>query len=70
MYFTLECNFSSKSNVVAHVSFLVWVLIGFFFFSGSLIYEKLGAKAFGWPGKCGVFIAVTMQNIGGKRKVF
>ncbi|NXH43357.1 S38A4 protein, partial [Dicaeum eximium] len=31
---------------------------------GSLIYEKLGAKAFGWPGKCGVFIAVTMQNIG------
>ncbi|NXA67359.1 S38A4 protein, partial [Mohoua ochrocephala] len=31
---------------------------------GSLIYEKLGAKAFGWPGKCGVFISVTMQNIG------
>ncbi|NXR85068.1 S38A4 protein, partial [Hypocryptadius cinnamomeus] len=35
---------------------------------GSLIYEKLGAKAFGWPGKCGVFISVTMQNIGGKRQ--
>ncbi|NWW34121.1 S38A4 protein, partial [Panurus biarmicus] len=31
---------------------------------GSLIYEKLGAKAFGWPGKCSVFISVTMQNIG------
>ncbi|XP_041873839.1 sodium-coupled neutral amino acid transporter 4 isoform X2 [Corvus kubaryi] len=31
---------------------------------GSLIYEKLGAKAFGWPGKWGVFISVTMQNIG------
>uniref|UniRef100_A0A8B9Q0E2 Solute carrier family 38 member 4 n=1 Tax=Apteryx owenii TaxID=8824 RepID=A0A8B9Q0E2_APTOW len=31
---------------------------------GSLIYEKLGEKAFGWPGKCGVFISVTMQNIG------
>ncbi|NWV99785.1 S38A4 protein, partial [Machaerirhynchus nigripectus] len=31
---------------------------------GSLIYEKLGAKAFGWPGTCGVFISVTMQNIG------
>ncbi|NXO09700.1 S38A4 protein, partial [Oriolus oriolus] len=31
---------------------------------GSLVYEKLGAKAFGWPGKCGVFISVTMQNIG------
>ncbi|NWH31105.1 S38A4 protein, partial [Chloropsis hardwickii] len=31
---------------------------------GSLIYEKLGEKAFGWLGKCGVFIAVTMQNIG------
>ncbi|KFP22225.1 sodium-coupled neutral amino acid transporter 4 [Egretta garzetta] len=31
---------------------------------GSLIYEKLGEKAFGWPGKCSVFISVTMQNIG------
>ncbi|TRZ26697.1 hypothetical protein HGM15179_000468 [Zosterops borbonicus] len=31
---------------------------------GSLIYEKLGAKAFGWPGKCSVFVSVTMQNIG------
>lgn len=38
------------------------------FFLGSLIYEKLGEKAFGWPGKCSVFISVTMQNIGGKGK--
>ncbi|XP_054844042.1 sodium-coupled neutral amino acid transporter 4 [Eublepharis macularius] len=31
---------------------------------GSLIYEKLGEKAFGWPGKLGAFISLTMQNIG------
>ncbi|XP_047404969.1 sodium-coupled neutral amino acid transporter 4 [Sciurus carolinensis] len=31
---------------------------------GSLIYEKLGEKAFGWPGKFGAFISITMQNIG------
>ncbi|XP_062990037.1 sodium-coupled neutral amino acid transporter 4 [Elgaria multicarinata webbii] len=31
---------------------------------GSLIYEKLGEKAFGWPGKIGAFISLTMQNIG------
>nr|XP_006126535.1 sodium-coupled neutral amino acid transporter 4 isoform X2 [Pelodiscus sinensis] len=31
---------------------------------GSLIYEKLGEKAFGWPGKYGAFISITMQNIG------
>lgn len=56
------------SNAVAHVSFFV---ASFFFFPpGSLIYEKLGEKAFGWPGKCGVFISVTMQNIGGKGKKF
>lgn len=33
---------------------------------GSLIYEKLGEKAFGWPGKIGAFVSLTMQNIGGK----
>lgn len=43
-------------------------VLGCFFFLGSLIYEKLGEKAFGWPGKCSVFISVTMQNIGGKDK--
>ncbi|XP_039208705.1 sodium-coupled neutral amino acid transporter 4-like [Crotalus tigris] len=31
---------------------------------GSLIYEKIGEKAFGWPGKIGAFISLTMQNIG------
>ncbi|KAH0616630.1 hypothetical protein JD844_027890 [Phrynosoma platyrhinos] len=31
---------------------------------GSLIYEKLGEKAFGWPGKISAFISLTMQNIG------
>uniref|UniRef100_A0A8D0GUI4 Solute carrier family 38 member 4 n=1 Tax=Sphenodon punctatus TaxID=8508 RepID=A0A8D0GUI4_SPHPU len=31
---------------------------------GSLIYEKLGEKAFGWPGKFSAFICITMQNIG------
>ncbi|XP_036312155.1 sodium-coupled neutral amino acid transporter 4 [Pipistrellus kuhlii] len=31
---------------------------------GSLIYEKLGEKAFGWPGKLAAFISITMQNIG------
>lgn len=45
-------------------------LFCFVFLPGSLIYEKLGEKAFGWPGKCGVFISVTMQNLGGKAKKF
>ncbi|XP_024431542.1 sodium-coupled neutral amino acid transporter 4 [Desmodus rotundus] len=31
---------------------------------GSLIYEKLGEKAFGWPGKMGAFTSIIMQNIG------
>ncbi|XP_060100940.1 sodium-coupled neutral amino acid transporter 4 [Heteronotia binoei] len=31
---------------------------------GSLIYEKLGEKAFGWPGKLCAFVSLTMQNIG------
>lgn len=31
---------------------------------GSLIYEKLGEKAFGWPGKIGAFASIIMQNIG------
>uniref|UniRef100_A0A8C5KQ32 Solute carrier family 38, member 4 n=1 Tax=Jaculus jaculus TaxID=51337 RepID=A0A8C5KQ32_JACJA len=31
---------------------------------GSLIYEKLGEKAFGWPGKIGAFVSITLQNIG------
>ncbi|XP_045927514.1 sodium-coupled neutral amino acid transporter 4 isoform X2 [Micropterus dolomieu] len=31
---------------------------------GSLIYEKLGERAFGWPGKMAAFGSITMQNIG------
>ncbi|KAG9490241.1 hypothetical protein GDO78_005891, partial [Eleutherodactylus coqui] len=31
---------------------------------GSLIYETLGEKAFGWPGKVAAFVSITMQNIG------
>jgi hypothetical protein len=30
----------------------------------------LGEKAFGWPGKIGAFISITMQNIGGKGAAF
>uniref|UniRef100_A0A3B5MGZ2 Amino acid transporter transmembrane domain-containing protein n=1 Tax=Xiphophorus couchianus TaxID=32473 RepID=A0A3B5MGZ2_9TELE len=31
---------------------------------GSLIYETLGHKAFGWPGKMAAFVSIIMQNIG------
>ncbi|XP_072233750.1 sodium-coupled neutral amino acid transporter 4 [Leuresthes tenuis] len=31
---------------------------------GSLIYEKLGERAFGWPGKVATFVSIIMQNIG------
>ncbi|KAJ3612209.1 hypothetical protein NHX12_020485 [Muraenolepis orangiensis] len=31
---------------------------------GSLVYEKLGERAFGWPGKMAAFVSITMQNIG------
>uniref|UniRef100_A0A7N6B2P4 Amino acid transporter transmembrane domain-containing protein n=1 Tax=Anabas testudineus TaxID=64144 RepID=A0A7N6B2P4_ANATE len=32
--------------------------------TGSLIYEKLGERAFGWPGKMAAFGSIIMQNIG------
>uniref|UniRef100_A0AAY5EBN6 Amino acid transporter transmembrane domain-containing protein n=1 Tax=Electrophorus electricus TaxID=8005 RepID=A0AAY5EBN6_ELEEL len=32
--------------------------------SGSLIYEKLGERAFGWPGKITAFGSIILQNIG------
>uniref|UniRef100_A0A8C6K6P0 Solute carrier family 38 member 4 n=1 Tax=Nothobranchius furzeri TaxID=105023 RepID=A0A8C6K6P0_NOTFU len=35
-----------------------------FLCAGSLIYEKLGEKAFGWPGKMAAFGSIIMQNIG------
>ncbi|KAK7895980.1 hypothetical protein WMY93_021305 [Mugilogobius chulae] len=31
---------------------------------GSLIYEKLGERAFGWPGKIAAFGSIILQNIG------
>ncbi|XP_060770335.1 sodium-coupled neutral amino acid transporter 4 isoform X2 [Neoarius graeffei] len=31
---------------------------------GSLIYEKLGERAFGWPGKIAAFGSIIMQNFG------
>ncbi|XP_072408037.1 sodium-coupled neutral amino acid transporter 4-like [Chiloscyllium punctatum] len=31
---------------------------------GSLVYEKLGERAFGWPGKIAAFGSITLQNIG------
>lgn len=33
---------------------------------GSLVYEQLGYKAFGMPGKLAASISITMQNIGGE----
>lgn len=35
--------------------------------TGSLIYEKLGERAFGWPGKIAAFGSIIMQNIGGRQ---
>lgn len=37
--------------------------------AGSLIYETLGYRAFGWPGKMAAFVSIIMQNIGGKSEV-
>ncbi|KAI4901740.1 hypothetical protein NFI96_010967 [Prochilodus magdalenae] len=31
---------------------------------GSLIYEKLGERAFGWPGKMAAFGSIILQNLG------
>ena len=39
----------------------------YFFFEGALVYEQLGYKAFGMPGKLAASISITMQNIGGER---
>lgn len=32
---------------------------------GSLVYEQLGYKAFGMPGKLAASCSITMQNFGG-----
>lgn len=34
---------------------------------GALVYEQLGYKAFGMPGKLAASCSITMQNIGGER---
>lgn len=65
MFFYLGMQFIKSTQCSGPCLFLFFII-----FSGSLIYEKLGEKAFGWPGKCGVFISVTMQNIGGKGKKY
>lgn len=33
---------------------------------GALVYEQLGYKAFGIPGKLAASCSITMQNIGGE----
>lgn len=33
---------------------------------GALVYEQLGYKAFGMPGKLAASCSITMQNIGGE----
>lgn len=35
-------------------------------FPGALVYEQLGYKAFGMPGKLAASCSITMQNIGGE----
>lgn len=34
---------------------------------GALVYEQLGYKAFGMPGKLAASCSITMHNIGGER---
>lgn len=38
-----------------------------FLSKGAVVYEQLGYKAFGIPGKLAASCSITMQNIGGKR---
>lgn len=38
----------------------------FCFLKGALVYEQLGYKAFGIPGKLAASCSITMQNIGGE----
>uniref|UniRef100_A0A8C9SAV0 Solute carrier family 38 member 3a n=1 Tax=Scleropages formosus TaxID=113540 RepID=A0A8C9SAV0_SCLFO len=37
---------------------------------GIRAYEQLGFRAFGIPGKMAAAVAITLQNIGGKRRAF
>lgn len=44
----------------------IYNLWGIFLFKGALVYEQLGYKAFGIPGKLAASCSITMQNIGGE----
>lgn len=44
-----------------------WLILRWRVVAGSLIYEKLGERAFGWPGKMAAFGSIIMQNIGGRQ---
>lgn len=57
---------SHPNSIKAIQLWLSLCLTMFFCFKiGSLIYEKLGERAFGWPGKITAFGCITLQNIGG-----
>lgn len=42
-----------------------WIFV-YGLLSGALVYEQLGYKAFGMPGKLAASCSITMQNIGGE----
>uniref|UniRef100_A0AAY4D631 Sodium-coupled neutral amino acid symporter 2 n=1 Tax=Denticeps clupeoides TaxID=299321 RepID=A0AAY4D631_9TELE len=51
----------------ADPALLFFFILFIYFFSsspGSLVYENLGYKAFGHPGKLAASLSITMQNIG------
>uniref|UniRef100_A0A3B3Y7V1 Sodium-coupled neutral amino acid symporter 2 n=1 Tax=Poecilia mexicana TaxID=48701 RepID=A0A3B3Y7V1_9TELE len=66
------------------IALFVFLLVSFAIFSlysvhlllktadeaGALVYESLGYKAFGIPGKLAASCSITMQNIGGERLTF
>lgn len=55
-------------SVCVYICIHVCIYMAINLFSGSLIYEKLGERAFGWPGKMAAFVSIIMQNIGGEKK--
>ncbi|XP_014882999.1 sodium-coupled neutral amino acid transporter 2-like, partial [Poecilia latipinna] len=66
------------------IALFVFLLVSFAIFSlysvhlllktadeaGALVYESLGYKAFGIPGKLAASCSITMQNIGGEGLTF
>ena len=61
-----ECVFPNHPLASSPMSFPMLTLFFFFFSKGALVYEQLGYKAFGMPGKLAASISITMQNIGGE----